>query len=56
MSKWISRKFWLVVGTELASVLLLAFDKLDSGGFVTITIAVIATYVVGNVIQHKDEV
>lgn len=55
MSKWISRKFWLVVGTEVASVVLLAMDKLDSGGYVTITIAVIATYVVGNVVQRKND-
>ncbi len=54
MSNW-GRKFWLVVGTEVASTLLLAFDRLDSGGFVTISIAVIATYVVGNVAQHRYE-
>ncbi len=56
MSRWRSRKFWLVVGVELASIALLALDKLDSGGYVTITIAIIGTYVAGNVYQHKTEV
>lgn len=53
--KW-GRKFWLVSLTELASALLLLADKLDSGGFVTITLGIVATYVTGNVMQKRNEV
>ena len=53
--KYNSRKLLLVLFVYISSIVLLWYDKIDSGGFVTITIGVVGAYIAGNVLQKRGE-
>jgi hypothetical protein len=63
VAEWIpavgGRRFILTVGAGLIDTLLLWFGKLSESGFVTLTLATVATYIGANTTQKikgaKDE-
>ena len=49
------RKYTLVIGVFSLTAILLWFGKVDSGGFVTVTIGIVGAYLGANVFQKKYE-
>lgn len=49
------RKFLSVIGCGLATTLLTWFDKIDGGVYMSVTIATVGAYIVGNVAQKRVE-
>ena len=47
-----SRKFILTIASMIVTGVLVWFEKIDSGGFVTVYIATVGAYIAGNVYQN----
>lgn len=53
MTKYQSRKLWLVLFVFISTVFLLIAGKLDGSMYVTVTIGIVGAYIAGNIMDYK---
>jgi hypothetical protein len=51
-SPYLSRKFLLTIASMIVTGVLVWFEKIDSGAFVTVYVATVGAYIAGNVYQN----